>query len=111
MLSADRDELRVGHSLLIVVLESVLSKLNAVLARSKADLNALRVADAHSQLLSAVSSLVDVNLTKHAGRALEGVVHGAEGLQVEMGLVLVLNLIGQIKIVVNGISHYFIPPS
>ena len=82
--STDRDELRVGHSLFIVVLESIRSEQNLILLLSVTKLDGLSVAVAHSQLLGTIRSLIDMDFANHAGSADKIIVNGAELLQVEM---------------------------
>ncbi len=51
-----------------------------------------------------------MDLTDHAGLAGQVVVHGAELHQVQMGLILVLDLVGQEKIIVAVFAITAFPP-
>ena len=78
MTSTDRNEHGVGHFLLVIILELVLSHENFVLLLSIGNLNGLAVALTHRELLGAIGGLVDIDLALHASRTHQRIVNGTE---------------------------------
>ena len=78
MANADRNQHGVGHSLLVIVLEAVLSQQDFILLIGVGNLNGLAVASTHSQLLSTVSSLVDIDLALHTSLSHQTIINSTE---------------------------------
>jgi hypothetical protein len=78
-----------------------------MLLRGMGHRNALAVTDTLTQLLSTIGSAVHVDNALHTGSTLKGLINGAELSEVEVGVKLILYLIGQVEILINLISHNF----
>ena len=100
----------IGHFLLIVVLESVLSHQDLVLLLGVGDFDVLAVASAHCQIFGTVGCGVDVDLLNHAGGADQRVINGAETHQIQVGVVLVFDGVSENKILINLMGHFLCPP-
>ena len=110
MAGASGDDHRVGHGILVEIGEAVLRQQDLVNLLGEVGLDGLGVALALGQLLGAVGGLVDVDLVVHACRAGQGVIDGAELHKVEVGVVLVFDLIGEKEIIVGFVGHQVTPP-
>ena len=110
MPGTDRHQHGICHGLLIKVFKAVLRQKNVILLLHIAHLDGLAVARPHFQLLGAVSGRIHVNHPFHTRCPCQRIINGAKLLKIQMGVIMILNFVGQIKIFINSISHYPLPP-